>query len=47
LVLTAHDLLEILVLVESLEADEVHAPFPAKVPAVEPVPLDVGLVEIL
>ena len=39
---TSDDSLEVLVLISSFEADQVHAPFPAVVPGVEPVPLGVG-----
>jgi len=38
-VIFSHDLLEHFVLAGRLEGDEVHAPVPAKVPPVEPVPV--------
>jgi len=37
----SNDVFKVLVLVSSLKADQVHAPLPAVVPGVEPVPLGV------
>jgi len=38
-IILSHDLLEHLELAGSVEGDEVHAPVPAEVPSVEPVPV--------
>ena len=39
--LTCNEVLEVLILSSIFEADQVHTPFPAVVPGVEPVPLGV------
>ena len=44
--LTTHDLLEVFVFIQGLKTDKIHAPFAAEVPAVEPVPLDVGQIGV-
>ena len=44
--LTTHDLLEVFVFIQGLKTNKIHAPFAAEVPAVEPVPLDVGQIGV-
>jgi hypothetical protein len=44
--LTAHDFFEVFVLLDGLEADEVHAALATVVPGVEPVPVCICQLEL-